>query len=313
MQDELFMEYDNNPMLVNEAEEQIKGGEEKEMNAMPWGPQDNEYMSNLLCEILSIIPYRTGSRLTIQIIESYRTISFSNCQTTPYSRFNILFSKCKRSGVIKTNEGNNMLFLKSLGTEWLHLTMSIRTNLDLEIMSLADLYGSLASLEPQVLQLKSSIGGPLAFMAEGAKGTGENKPTEERKKKKKELVTESEDAEDMSLEEEMSMRDMMKTLGSFTRDCRRGSVGRGRARDELVTDESSGEDQPQKGLVAFEEAEAEAEFCGVANGDSDSTSSKSSEVSSCSKINELYSEIIENLDSHQEVFNNLKGKLTLCE
>ncbi|KAJ9546890.1 hypothetical protein OSB04_019433 [Centaurea solstitialis] len=68
-----------------------------------------------------------------------------------YSRFNFLISKCKRSGVIRTNEENNMLFLKSLRNEWLHLTMSMRTNQDLEIMSLADLYGSLASLEPQPL------------------------------------------------------------------------------------------------------------------------------------------------------------------
>ncbi|KAJ9546946.1 hypothetical protein OSB04_019489 [Centaurea solstitialis] len=68
-----------------------------------------------------------------------------------YSRYDVLISKCKRYGVISTNEDNNMLFLKSLGNEWLHLTMSMRTNLDLEMMSLADLYGSLASLEPQML------------------------------------------------------------------------------------------------------------------------------------------------------------------
>ncbi|KAJ9544594.1 hypothetical protein OSB04_024301 [Centaurea solstitialis] len=68
-----------------------------------------------------------------------------------YSRFNILTSKCRRTGLIRTNEDRNTLFLKSLGTEWLHLTMFMRTNKDLEMMSLADLYGSLASLEPQVL------------------------------------------------------------------------------------------------------------------------------------------------------------------
>ncbi|KAJ9539015.1 hypothetical protein OSB04_031748 [Centaurea solstitialis] len=117
-----------------------------------------------------------------------------------YSRFNNLISKCRRSGVIWTNEDNNILFLKSLGTEWLHLTMSMRTNLDLEIMSLADLYGSLASLEPQVLQLKSSIGGPLALLEEGGKGKGEKRVTEE-KKKKKALVIEKNDEEELSLEE----------------------------------------------------------------------------------------------------------------
>ncbi|KAJ9539478.1 LOW QUALITY PROTEIN: hypothetical protein OSB04_032211 [Centaurea solstitialis] len=59
-----------------------------------------------------------------------------------YSRFNILISKCMRFGVIRTNEDNKMLFLKSLGSEWLHVTMSTRTSLDLEMMTLADLYGS---------------------------------------------------------------------------------------------------------------------------------------------------------------------------
>ncbi|KAJ9553072.1 hypothetical protein OSB04_017117 [Centaurea solstitialis] len=177
-----------------------------------------------------------------------------------YSRYNVLISKCKRFRVVRTNEDNNMLFLKSLGNEWLHLTMSMRTSLDLEIMSLADLYGLLASLEPQVLHLKSSISRSLALVAKGSKGKTEKKPTEEKKKKKKTLLIESEDAEDVSSKEEISMREMMKTLTS-----------------ELVTDESSREDEPQKGLVAFEEAEAETEFCGMANGDSDSTSSKSSE------------------------------------
>ncbi|KAJ9544852.1 hypothetical protein OSB04_024559 [Centaurea solstitialis] len=304
--------------------------------------------------------------------------------------------------------------------KWLHLAMSIRTNLDLEIMCLADLYGSLASLEPQVRQLKCSIGGPLALVAKRAKGKGEKKTTEEKKKKmKKALVIENEDVEDMSSEEELSMRDMMKTLVSITRDYRRGSAGRGKSREytdrrgdeerrrevdrrrdfdrgimtedllkkkirdpirgwmmvgminrrcgkqshyaaecravgpvvpqkvvspqrpaqkpkqdaayfrkkvdyynkkmllaqtsELVTVESPREDEPQKGLVAFEELESDVEFCGVANGDSDSASIKSSEVSSCSEMNELYSEIIENLDLHKEEFNNLKEKLTLCE
>ncbi|KAJ9547500.1 hypothetical protein OSB04_020043 [Centaurea solstitialis] len=57
-----------------------------------------------------------------------------------YSRFNILISKCKRSGVIRSNEDNNMLFLKSLGAEWMHLTMSMRATLDLESLSLADMH-----------------------------------------------------------------------------------------------------------------------------------------------------------------------------
>ncbi|KAJ9552985.1 hypothetical protein OSB04_017030 [Centaurea solstitialis] len=148
-----------------------------------------------------------------------------------YSRFNILISKCMRSGVVRTNEDNNMLFLKSLGSEWLHDTMSMRTSLDLEMVTLADLYGSLASLEPQVMQLKSSIGGPLALVAEGPKRKEEKKSIEDKRKKKKELVIESDDIGYLSSEEEMSLKDMMKTLVSFTRDYKRGSTGQERARD----------------------------------------------------------------------------------
>ncbi|XP_024965784.1 uncharacterized protein LOC112505983 [Cynara cardunculus var. scolymus] len=51
MQYQLFMDYDNNPMLINEAQEQIDGGEEEEIDATPWGPQDSEYMTNLRNEI----------------------------------------------------------------------------------------------------------------------------------------------------------------------------------------------------------------------------------------------------------------------
>lgn len=51
MQDQLFMDYDNNPMFIDEAQEQLEGGEEEEMDTTPWGPQDNEYMANLRNEI----------------------------------------------------------------------------------------------------------------------------------------------------------------------------------------------------------------------------------------------------------------------
>ncbi|KAJ9547626.1 hypothetical protein OSB04_020169 [Centaurea solstitialis] len=163
-----------------------------------------------------------------------------------YSRFNILISKCMRSGVIRTNEDNNMLFLKSLGSEWLHVTMSMRTSLHLEMMTLADLYGSLASLDSQVMQLKSSIGGPLALVAEGSKGKEEKKFAEKKKKKKKALVIEREDIGDLSSEEKMSLKDMMKTLVSFTIDYRRGSAGQGRARDYERRESSRGFDQERK-------------------------------------------------------------------
>ncbi|KAJ9552936.1 hypothetical protein OSB04_016981 [Centaurea solstitialis] len=55
--------------------------------------------------------------------------------------------------------------------EWLHLTMSMRATLDLEAWSLSDLFGSLASQESQV-QVKWSIGGPLALVAKGSGGKG---------------------------------------------------------------------------------------------------------------------------------------------
>ncbi|KAJ9546619.1 hypothetical protein OSB04_019162 [Centaurea solstitialis] len=200
-------------------------------------PRITEYLHNPPYIPVKLIPRVPATATTAEVLEycqSKRQIDWDD-EDKEMAR---LAPKCKRLLIMAlpndifmsldycptskelwgTNEDNNMLFLKNLGTEWLHLSMSMKTNLDLEIMSLADLYGSLASLEPQVLQLKSSIGGPLALVAEGAKGKGEKKPTEERKKKKKALVTESEDAEDMSSEEEMSTRDMMKTLVSFTRD-----------------------------------------------------------------------------------------------
>ncbi|KAJ9561515.1 hypothetical protein OSB04_006675 [Centaurea solstitialis] len=284
-----------------------------------------------------------------------------------YSRFNIL-----------------------IRTEWLHLTMSMRTTLDLEVISLADLYGSLASQECLVMQMKRSVRGPLALVAEGSKGKEKEMNTEEKKKRKKALVIESGE-EEMSFEEDVSAYDMMKVLALITKDYKRETCGRGKGRkfsyrregeedmkqdilterigvrrkirdiyrgqrkqeeihrgvwmvalgaanqpkqdaayfkkkadyynknvllaqtSDLVTDESSGEDEPQMGIVAFEESESDTEFYGMAKGDSDSASNRSSEVSSCSKTNELYNEVIENLDSRQTEFNNLKEKLSLCE
>ncbi|KAJ9562008.1 hypothetical protein OSB04_007168 [Centaurea solstitialis] len=328
-----------------------------------------------------------------------------------YSGMNVLISKCKKSGVIRTNEDNNLLFLKELGTEWLNVTMSMRTNLDLKFMSLAEPFGTLAILEPQVLQLKSSIGGPLALIAEDNKGKGDRKEEDRRKKRRrrrrrrKHCIEADDDDEGSGSEEEISMKEKMKTLVSFTRDIRRGAFGgskgyerkredekkgydRGsfKRRDfqrkndlrndeakeepqrntegcfrygkpghyasecwatgpmtsqkptpqrltqkpkkdsayfkrkadyynkktsELVTDESSEEDEPQKGLVAFEVTKDETEFCGMATSDSDSVNSKNSEVSS--ELEELYFEIVENIDSHQEEFNCLKEKLSMCE
>ncbi|KAJ9566531.1 hypothetical protein OSB04_002497 [Centaurea solstitialis] len=160
-----------------------------------------------------------------------------------YSRMNVLINKCKKSGVIRTNEDNNLLFLKGLGTEWLNVTRSMRTNLDLEFMSLAETFGTLASLEPQVIHLKSSIGGPLALIAEDHKGKGDRKKTEEKKKKKKSVVIEADDDDGSSSEEEMSMKEMMKTLVSFTRDVRRGAFGGSKKYERKRKDEKKGYDR----------------------------------------------------------------------
>ncbi|KAJ9557841.1 hypothetical protein OSB04_012455 [Centaurea solstitialis] len=176
----------------------------------------------------------------VKTLKNYRTVCINeynefmakegeSLKDTNY-RFNILIIKCRRSGVIRTNEDNNMLFLKSLGAERLHLTMSMRTTLDLESISLADLYGSFASQESLVMQIKSSIGGPLALVAEGSKGKGKEVKTEAKKKKKKALMIVKDD-EDVSSKEEISVKDMMKTLVLFTKEYRRRSSGRGRGKE----------------------------------------------------------------------------------
>ncbi|KAJ9544869.1 hypothetical protein OSB04_024576 [Centaurea solstitialis] len=368
-----------------------------------------ELWSELLRQLEGgVASLKNNGTMCINEYHEFKAVEGESLRDT-YSRLNILINKYKKSGVIRTNEDNNLLFLKGLGTEWLNVTMSMRTNLDLEFMSLAELFGTLASLEPQVLQLKSSIGGPLALVAEDQKGKVERKRTEEKRKKKKALLTETDDDKSSS-EEEMSMKEMMKTLVSFTRDVRRGAFsgsksyerkwddekkgyGRGsferrdfkRKNDprndegkeepqrntegcfrcgklghyasecwatgpvtphkptlqkpspkpkqdstyfkrkadfynkkvllaqtsELGTDESSEEDEPQKGLVDFEDSEDETKFCGMAKGESDLVNNKNPKVSS--ELEKLYSEIVENIDSHQEEFNSLKEKLSICE
>ncbi|KAJ9538939.1 hypothetical protein OSB04_031672 [Centaurea solstitialis] len=368
-----------------------------------------ELWSELLRQLEGgVASLKNNRTMCINEYHEFKAVEGESLRDT-YSRLNVLISKCKKSGVIRTNEDNNLLFLKGLGTEWLNVTMSMRTNLDLEFMSLAELYGTLASLEPQVLQLNSSIGGPLALVAEDRKGKVEKKRTEEKRKKKKALLTETDDDKSSS-EEEMSMKEMMKTLVSFTRDVRRGAFGGSKSYErkwddekkgyrrgsferreferkndsrndegkeepqrntegcfrcgkighyasecwatgpvtpqkptlqkpspkpkqdsayfkrkadfynkkvllaqtsELVTDESSEEDEPQKGLVAFEDSEDETELCGMAKGDFELVNNKDPEVSS--ELEKFYSKIVENIDSHQEEFNNLKEKLSVCE
>ncbi|KAJ9541284.1 hypothetical protein OSB04_027790 [Centaurea solstitialis] len=147
-----------------------------------------------------------------------------------YSRLNVLINKCRRSGVIRSDEDNNMLFLKSLGLEWLHLTMSMRTTMDLEFTSLADLFGSLASQEPLVMQMKNSIGGPLALMAEEGKKKEKDEKPDEKKKKKKSVTVENNE-EFNSSEDEVSAQEMMKVLALLTKEYKKGFGNRGRGRE----------------------------------------------------------------------------------
>ena len=133
-----------------------------------------------------------------------------------YARLNTLISNCKRYGVMRSSEDNNSLFLKSLGYEWMNLTMSMKATLDLEVWTLADLFGSLKSQEPQILQMKKGYGGPLALVSEGK--DREPKKEEKEKKKKKVLIAES----DESSEDEVSMQEMIKTLALITREYRKG-------------------------------------------------------------------------------------------
>ncbi|KAJ9552842.1 hypothetical protein OSB04_016887 [Centaurea solstitialis] len=74
-------------------------------------------------------------------------------------------SNCKRYGIVRSPEDNNSVFLGSLGPELIHLTMSMRTTLDLEGWCLADVFGSLKGQENQVMRMRKSYGGPLALVA----------------------------------------------------------------------------------------------------------------------------------------------------
>ncbi|KAJ9539117.1 hypothetical protein OSB04_031850 [Centaurea solstitialis] len=64
--------------------------------------------------------------------------------------------------------------------------MSMKATLDLEMWTLADLFGSLKSQEPQLLQLKKSYGGPLALVAEGGSAKDREPKKEEKGEEEKE-------------------------------------------------------------------------------------------------------------------------------
>ncbi|KAJ9544978.1 hypothetical protein OSB04_024685 [Centaurea solstitialis] len=103
----------------------------------------------------------------------------------------------------KIERDNNSLFLKSLGTQWMNLTISMKATLDLEVWTLADLFGSLKNLR-------------------ATSSPNEEREWKEKKKKKKALIAKS----DESSEDKVSMQEMMKTLTFITREYRKGGKKR---------------------------------------------------------------------------------------
>ena len=57
----------------------------------------------------------------------------------------MLVSKCQKCEVLRTQEENNVLFLKSLNDEWLQLSISLQTNEDVGAWTLHVVYGTLAA------------------------------------------------------------------------------------------------------------------------------------------------------------------------
>ena len=133
-----------------------------------------------------------------------------------YTRFNSLVNKCKRFGVERTTENNNLRFLQSLNDEWVSFSISLQTTLDLENWSLPDLYGLHISQEAYSSKLKTQMGGPLELVGRSSEGWNIQKDEVEQNKKKKAFVAESDEEE--SSEEEMDMKSMMNTLSLITKE-----------------------------------------------------------------------------------------------
>ncbi|KAJ9545627.1 LOW QUALITY PROTEIN: hypothetical protein OSB04_025334 [Centaurea solstitialis] len=107
---------------------------------------------------------KNNCTMYINLYHEFKTKEGESLKDT-YARFNTLIRKCKCSSVGRSNKDNKTMFLKSLGMVTSnHVYM--RSTQDLEACLISDLYGSLASQESQVQQVKRSIGGTLALVAE---------------------------------------------------------------------------------------------------------------------------------------------------
>ncbi|KAI3715214.1 hypothetical protein L6452_22186 [Arctium lappa] len=139
---------------------------------------------------------KNNRALCINEYFSFKALSGESIQST-YNRYNSLINKCKRYGIHRTSEENNVRFLQSLNDEWLHLTMSMQGTLDLDVWSISDLFGTLISQENRISKLTTSVGGPLALVGSASEGKDKGKKDKaaedtQRKKKKKVLIAESE-------------------------------------------------------------------------------------------------------------------------
>ena len=118
----------------------------------------------------------------------------------------------------RSSKDNNLKFLQSLNPEWMPLSMSLQTTLDLANWTLSDLYGSLVSQESHITVIKNQMGGPLTLVGKASEGSSQK---EKIVKKKKALVVESKDKEDNS-DGEVDMKSIMKSLALITREYNRG-------------------------------------------------------------------------------------------
>ena len=83
----------------------------------------------------------------------------------------MLVNKCRSFGMERSSEDNNLKFSQRLNPEWMPISMSLQTTLDLAKWTLSDLYGSLVSQESQITIMKNHVGGPLALVGKAFEGS----------------------------------------------------------------------------------------------------------------------------------------------